>query len=115
TSKAGSVAHAQGEVLKENILRYINGKELLPDFDGHANCFIESGYGKGFLIDFNYDVDPAEGTFPIPGLGPFSLLKETRLNHLGKLSAKWIYWHIFLKGIKIPFITSKLNLKGKKF
>ena len=115
TSKAGSVAHAQGEVLTKNILRYIDGKELLADFDGHANCFIESGYGKGFLLDFNYDVDPAEGTFPVPGLGPFSLLKETRLNHLGKLSAKWIYWHIFLKGIKIPFITSKLNLKGKKF
>lgn len=115
TSKAGSVVHAQSEVLTKNILKFIDGKELLPDFDGHANCFIESGYGKGFLLDFNYDVDPAEGTFPVPGLGPFSLLKETRLNHLGKLSAKWIYWNIFLKGIKIPFITSKLNMKGKKF
>lgn len=114
-SKAGSVAHSQSEVLTENIIRYIAGKELLPDFDGHANCFIESGYGKGFLIDFNYDVEPTEGTFPVPGLGPFSLLKETRINHLGKLVMKWIYWHIILKGIKIPFMTSKLNLKGKKF
>jgi len=114
SSKAGSVAHAQAEVLTENILRHIAGKDLLPDFDGHANCFIESGYGKGFLIDFNYDVEPVEGTFPVPGIGPFSLLKETRLNHLGKLVMKWLYWNIILKGIKIPFMTSKMTLKGKK-
>ncbi len=113
-SKAGSVAHAQAEVLTENILRHITGKELLQDFDGHANCFIESGYGKGFLIDFNYDVEPVEGTFPVPGLGPFSLLKETRLNHMGKLVMKWLYWNIILKGVKIPFMTSKMNMKGKK-
>jgi sulfide:quinone oxidoreductase len=113
-SKAGSVAHAQAEVLTKNILRHIEGKELLQDFDGHANCFIESGYGKGFLIDFNYDVEPVEGTFPVPGLGPFSLLKETRLNHMGKLVMKWLYWNIILKGVKIPFMTSKMNMKGKK-
>lgn len=114
SSKAGSVAHAQSEVLTENILRYIDGKELLPDFDGHSNCFIESGFGKGFLIDFNYEVEPVEGTFPIPGLGPLALLKESRLNHLGKLAMGWLYWNIILKGIKIPFMTSKMNIKGKK-
>lgn len=115
TSKAGSVAHAQAEVLTHNIIRHIAGKDLLPDFDGHANCFIESGYGKGFLIDFNYDFEPVQGTFPVPGIGPFSLLKETRLNHFGKLIMKWLYWNVILKGIKIPFMTSKMTLKGKKF
>ncbi len=114
SSKAGSVAHAQAEVLTENILLHIEGKELLEGFDGHANCFIESGFGKAFLIDFNYDVEPVEGTFPIPGLGPFSLLKETRLNHLGKLVMKWTYWNLILKGIKIPFMTSQMSIKGKK-
>ncbi|MCF6334264.1 MAG: NAD(P)/FAD-dependent oxidoreductase [Spirochaetales bacterium] len=113
-SKAGSVAHAQSEVLTENILRHIKGEELLQDFDGHANCFIESGFGKGFLIDFNYDVPPVQGTFPVPGIGPFSLLKETRMNHMGKLIMKWMYWNIILKGVKIPFMTSKMSLKGKK-
>ena len=113
-SKAGSVAHAQAEVLTENILRHIAGKELLPDFDGHALCFIESGYGKGFLIDFNYDVEPVQGTFPLPVIGPFSLLKETRLNHLGKLVFQWMYWNIIIKGIKIPLMDAKMTLRGKK-
>ena len=113
-SKAGSVAHFEAEVLTENIERYIAGKPLELEFDGHANCFIESGHGKAFLIDFNYAVDPTEGTFPFAGLGPFRLLKETGLNHLGKLAFKPMYWHLLLKGRPFPFATSKLSLKGKK-
>ena len=73
TSKAGSVAHFEAEVLAENILRQIEGQKLVEDFDGHANCFIESGFGKGILIDFNYDTEPLPGKFPLPGVGPFSL------------------------------------------
>ena len=57
-SKAGSVAHFESEILLENILRYINGKELKSDFDGHSNCFIETGNGKAILIDFNYTHEP---------------------------------------------------------
>jgi len=113
SSKAGSVVHFQSEILTENILDYIRGKELKSSFDGHSNCFIESGYGKAFLIDFNYDLDPVEGTYPFPVLGPFSLLKETRLNHLGKLSMKFVYWNILLRGIPVPGITSKMGMAGK--
>ena len=114
SSKAGSVVHFQSEILAENILSYIKGRELKASFDGHSNCFIESGYGKAFLIDFNYDLDPVEGTYPLPIVGPFSLLKETRLNHLGKLSMKFVYWDILLKGIPVPGITSKMGRLGKK-
>ena len=114
SSKAGSVAHFQADVLTENILRYIKGMDLKPDFDGHANCFIESGHGKAFLIDFNYDVEPVEGQFPIPGIGPFSLLKETRINHLGKLAFRWIYWNLLLKGRPMPGISTQMSLRGKK-
>lgn len=113
SSKAGSVVHFQAEILTENILSYIRGKELKASFDGHSNCFIESGYGKAFLLDFNYDLDPVEGTYPFPLVGPFSLLKETRLNHLGKLSMKFVYWNILLKGIPVPGITSKMGRAGK--
>jgi sulfide:quinone oxidoreductase len=113
SSKAGSVVHFQSEILAENILSYIKGKELKASFDGHSNCFIESGYGKAFLIDFNYDLDPVEGTYPFPIVGPFSLLKETRLNHLGKLSMKFVYWNILLRGIPVPGITSKMGRLGK--
>jgi sulfide:quinone oxidoreductase len=113
SSKAGSVVHFQSEILTENILSYISGKELKASFDGHSNCFIESGYGKAFLLDFNYDLDPVEGTYPFPLVGPFSLLKETRLNHLGKLSMKFVYWNILLRGIPVPGITSKMGRAGK--
>jgi len=113
-SKAGSVAHFEAEILTENIVNYIQGKPLQPDFDGHANCFIETGYGKGLLIDFNYDIEPVKGTFPFPVVGPFSLLKESIFNHWGKLAFKWIYWNMLLRGRKIPFITAKLSKRGKK-
>jgi len=115
TSKAGAVAHYQIETMVENIFRKIDDKELIPGFDGHANCFIESGFGKGILIDFNYDVEPLPGKFPVPTIGPFSLLKESRMNHWGKLMFRWIYWNMFLKGIEIPFLGSQMSMKGKTY
>ncbi|PKN37086.1 MAG: oxidoreductase [Deltaproteobacteria bacterium HGW-Deltaproteobacteria-2] len=114
SSKAGSVVHFQSEILTENILSYIKGKELSASFDGHSNCFIESGYGKAFLLDFNYEIDPVEGTYPLPFFGPFSLLRETRLNHIGKLAMKFVYWNILLRGIPVPGISSKMGTAGKK-
>ena len=114
-SKAGSVAHFQAEILTENILRYIDGKELKPDFDGHANCFIETGHGKALLIDFNYENEPVKGKFPFAGIGPMSLLTESRLNHWGKLAFRWIYWNMLLPARKLPFITPKMSKAGKNF
>jgi sulfide:quinone oxidoreductase len=112
SSKAGSVAHFQGEVFIENFLRYIDGLDLLPTFDGHANCYIESGFGKGFLIDFNYDVEPLPGKYPLPGIGPFSLLQESRMNHWGKMIFRWMYWNILLKGKPMP-VTAEMSMAGK--
>ena len=112
SSKAGSVAHFQGDVFIENFLRYIDGLELKETFDGHANCYIESGFGKGFLIDFNYDVEPLPGKFPLPGLGPFSLLQESRMNHWGKVMFRWMYWNILVKGKPMP-ITAQMSMAGK--
>lgn len=112
TSKAGSVAHFMLEVLIENILRQIEGLEPQPKFDGHANCFIESGFEKGILIDFNYDVEPLPGKFPLPGFGPFSLLQESPINHWGKMTFRWVYWNILLKGGELPF-ESQMTMAGK--
>ncbi len=113
-SKAGSVAHFEAEILTDNILRYIDGKELKDKFDGHANCFIETGHGKALLIDFNYTTEPVEGTFPFPGIGPLNLLKESRMNHMGKMAFRWIYWNMLIKGIHIPFVSATMSKKGKK-
>ena len=112
TSKAGSVAHFMLDVLIENVLRQIEGLEPLPKFDGHANCFIESGFEKGILIDFNYDVEPLPGKFPLPGFGPFSLLRESAVNHWGKMMFRWIYWNTLLRGGELPF-ESQMSMAGK--
>ena len=113
-SKAGSVAHFQSEVLAENIIHYIKGEPLEPQFDGHANCFIESGYHKAFLLDFNYDLQPVPGKYPLPFIGPFSLLRETRLTHLGKLAFKWIYWNLLLKDVPMPGVGHRMSRLGKQ-
>jgi len=113
TSKAGSVAHFAGEILMENILAAMEGRDLPAKFDGHANCYIETGFGKGALIDFNYDTEPLPGTFPLPGIGPFGLLKNTKMNHYGKILFRWIYWHILLKGKELP-IEADMTMAGKK-
>jgi len=112
SSKAGSVAHFQADVLTENIMRALDDLPLLEDFDGHANCFIESGFGKGLLIDFNYDVEPLPGKYPLPGIGPFSLLQETKANHWGKVMFRWMYWNLLLRGAELP-IEAQMNMAGK--
>lgn len=113
-SKAGSVAHFEAEILTENIIRYISNQPLKEEFDGHANCFIETGHGKALLIDFNYEQEPVEGTFPFAGIGPLNLLKESRMNHWGKLAFRWIYWNMLIKGIAIPFVSPTMQKAGKK-
>lgn len=114
-SKAGSVAHFEAEILTDNILRYIKGEPLKAEFDGHANCFVETGNGKALLIDFNYTHEPVEGTFPFPGVGPLKLLKESRTNHMGKMAFRWIYWNMLIKGRHIPFVSATMSTKGKHF
>jgi len=111
-SKAGSVAHYAIDLWGENFIRYTQGKELEEKFDGHANCFVESGYGKCILIDFNYDQEPLPGTYPVPGLGPFSLLKETRINHIGKMTFRWMYWNILMRGRGLP-LPPTMQMAGK--
>jgi sulfide:quinone oxidoreductase len=111
-SKAGSVVHFQSEILFENIMEHIEGRPPRATFDGHANCFIESGFGKGLLIDFNYETEPLPGAFPLPGVGPFTLLRESSINHYGKLMFRWVYWNLLLRGVELP-IANEMLMAGK--
>jgi sulfide:quinone oxidoreductase len=113
TSKAGSVAHFAVDTFSENFMHYIQGGELKPLFDGHANCFVESGRGKAVLIDFNYEVEPLPGTYPVPGIGPFQLLSESTFNHWGKLGFRWMYWNLLLKGYPVP-LPASMQMAGKR-
>jgi sulfide:quinone oxidoreductase len=110
-SKAGSVAHFEGPVLEQNIGRFLAGEPLDGVFDGHTNCFIESGHGKALLIDYNNDVEPVSGHYP--GRIGLPLLRESRLNHRSKLAFEQFYWHFLLPGRDIPGIGSAMPMAGK--
>jgi sulfide:quinone oxidoreductase len=111
-SKAGSVTHFEGEVMVSNIIHFLDGEPLDSTYDGHANCFIETGFGKALLIDFNYDTEPLPGHFPARIGMP--LLKESRLNHMGKLMFQWFYWHALLQGRDVPGINADMPTSGKE-
>ena len=111
-SKAGSVAHFASETLIGNMLEAIKGKPMTHSFDGHANCYIETGFGKASLIDFNYVTEPLPGKYPVPFIGPFSLLGNSCINHLGKLAFKTMYWEFLLKDRKLP-VSNNMSMSGK--
>jgi sulfide:quinone oxidoreductase len=112
TSKAGSVAHYQAYTLVENLVREIDGHDPLPTFDGHATCFLASGFEQAILLDFNYKVEPLPGKFPFPGIGPFTLLEESLANHWGKMMFRWVYWNLMMKGHDLP-LEPQMTLAGK--
>ncbi len=112
TSKAGSVAHFSVEVFVENFLEQAAGKPMTHSFDGHANCFVESGHGKALLLDFNYDTQPLTGHFPFPKVGPMTLLGESRANHLGKLAFRHVYWNALLPGRPLG-LPAEMSMTGK--
>jgi sulfide:quinone oxidoreductase len=112
TSKAGSTAHFSVEVFVENFVEHISGRPMSHSFDGHANCFVESGDGKALLIDFNYDTEPLPGVYPVPGFGPLRLMRETRLNHWAKLAFETVYWRALLRGRPLP-VPNAMSMAGK--
>src|SRR4051794_9749214 len=111
-SKAGSVAHFSVEVFVDNFQQHARGLPMTGSFDGHANCFVEAGDDKALLIDFNYDTQPLPGKYPLPHVGPMTLLKETRANHLGKLAFRHLYWNVLLPGRPVP-LPAQMSMAGK--
>ena len=112
-SKAGSVTHYEAGILADNVACRLGGRELEGGYDGHANCFIETGFHKALMIDFNYETEPLPGRFPT-ALGPMPLLRESRLNHLGKLLFQPIYWHALLPGRELPGLGPAMPNAGKR-
>jgi sulfide:quinone oxidoreductase len=113
TSKAGSVTHFEAEALVTNVVRLLAGQPLTGSFDGHANCFVETGFHKALMIDFSYDTEPLPGRYPAPHVGPLPLLEESRLNHMAKLAFQWFYWHMLLPGRDLPGVSNTFDIAGK--
>ena len=80
-------------------------------FDGHANCFIEirPRQGPADRLQLRQRTLPGNS---LPGIGPFSLLKETEMNHWGKVMFRWIYWNILLPGKELP-VPALMSMAGK--
>ena len=56
--------------------------------------------------------EPVTGHYPA-GVG-LPLLKESRLNHLGKLMFQSFYWHSLLPGRDLPGVGADMPLRGKR-
>jgi sulfide:quinone oxidoreductase len=82
--KAGVFAHAQAEVVARNIAREVTGRGAPAAFNGHGECFVETGGGRaGF----------GAGDFYAEPLPRVALRQPARRWHLGKvlLEKSWLW------------------------
>ena len=92
TSKTGAAIRKQAPVLVNNLLAYMQGKQLTASYNGYTSCPVITGYGKLVLCEFDYDNKPVE-TFP------FDQSKERwSMYQLKKRILPWLYWHKILPG-----------------
>lgn len=112
SEKMGAVAHSMLDTLTHNIERRTWGLPPQPTFDGHTTCFIETGFDKAVMVDFDNQTETPPGGYPVPGVGPFHLLEATSGNHRGKLAMEWVYWNLILRDRPLP-AGSKFSLIGK--
>ncbi len=80
--KAGVFAHAEAEVVAENIARRIRGDLREASFDGHGTCFLEAGRGKAGMASGNFFASPTPRV---------SMRRPSRLWHAGKVGFEQ-YW-----------------------
>lgn len=80
--KAGVFAHGEAEVVANNLIHDITGKGTPMTFDGHGECFLETGDGKAGMGRGNFFAEPLpQVKFNQPG----------RTLHLGKVAFEK-YW-----------------------
>ncbi len=80
--KAGVFAHGEGEIVANNLIEKIAGKGTPKMFDGHGECFIETGDGKAGFGQGNFFAEPTPQV---------RLNKPSRVLHLGKVAYEK-YW-----------------------
>jgi sulfide:quinone oxidoreductase len=82
--RAGVFAHFEAEIVVENIVSNLAGLPSSKEFDGHAFCFLEVGYGKAGLASGNFYADP------VPAV---KMKRPSRSWHWGKvLFEKYWLW-----------------------
>jgi len=80
--KAGVLAHGEAEVVAENIIVEITGKGSPRTFEGHGECFVETGDGRAGFGSGNFYAEPTP---------QIKLYQPGYLLHLGKVAFEK-YW-----------------------
>jgi sulfide:quinone oxidoreductase len=82
--KAGVFAHREAEVVARNIARAVTGRGEPARFDGHGECFIETGDGRAGFGGGDFYAEPKPAV---------TLRGPSRRWHLGKvwLEKTWLY------------------------
>ncbi|HET9494821.1 MAG TPA: FAD/NAD(P)-binding oxidoreductase [Chloroflexia bacterium] len=88
-SKAGSTAHFEAPVAVEHIVADLRGTQLDPkhaEYEGHVMCFLESGYDKASMLDFDYNRPP-------------DVKEPTAVVHWQKMAFNKAYWYLVPTGV----------------
>jgi sulfide:quinone oxidoreductase len=88
-SKAGSTAHFEAPVAVEHIVADLRGTAPDPkhaEYEGHVMCFLESGYDKASMLDFNYNHPP-------------DVHEPTAVIHWAKMAFNKSYWYLVPTGV----------------
>ena len=82
--KAGVFAHGEAEVVADNLIRLITGKGRPRSFDGHGECFLETGDGKAGFGSGDFYAEPTPQV---------KLRSPSRALHLGKVAFEkfWLF------------------------
>ena len=78
-SKSGSAAHFEAKIVADSIAGEIAGEHNTEKYDGHVMCFLETGFGKGMTLDFNYNKPPKP-------------TRPNRIAHWEKMLLNKLYW-----------------------
>lgn len=78
--KAGVFAHRQAEVVAANIAAFWTGSGARRTFDGHGECFVETGNGRAGFGAGNFYAEP---------LPQIALKGPNRFWHWGKVAVEW--------------------------
>ena len=74
--KAGVFAHAEAKVVARNIAALVEGRPPAAGFDGHGQCWVETGGGKAAFAKGNFYASPSPAV---------ALRKPSALWHLTKV------------------------------
>jgi sulfide:quinone oxidoreductase len=88
-SKAGSTAHFEAPVIAEHIAAVIQGTtrdSKHAEYGGHVVCFLETGYGKASMLDFDYQHPP-------------KVADPTAVVHYLKMAFNRTYWYLVPTGV----------------